>query len=62
MVVAAESFVREGSLFRVLIPTKSKDLGEQLKLAHDVVDVMDRANRKIYVTALPYRVDKPESF
>ena len=34
---------------------------EQLKLTHKVVDVVDRANRKICVTLLWYRVDKPES-
>ena len=36
-------------------------MGEQLKLVHKVVDVVDRANRKICVTLLRYNVDKPES-
>ena len=36
----------------------SKDIDEQLKLAHKVVD---RANRKICVTLLRYNVEKPES-
>ena len=36
----------------------SKDMDEQLKLAHKVVDVVDRANRKICVTLLRYN---PES-
>ena len=39
----------------------SRDMDEQLKLAHKVVDVVDRANRKICVTLLRYNVDKPES-
>ena len=39
----------------------SIDMDEQLKLAHMVVDVVDRANRKIYVTLLRYSVDKPDS-
>ena len=39
----------------------SKDMDEQLKLAHKVVDVVDGANRKICVTLLRYSVDKPES-
>ena len=39
----------------------SKDMDEQLKLAHKVVDVVDRANRKIFVTLLRYNVDNPES-
>ena len=29
--------------------------------AHNVVDIVDRANRKICVTLLRYNVDKPES-
>ena len=36
-------------------------MDEQLKLAHKVVDVVDRANRKICVTPLRYNMDKPES-
>ena len=39
----------------------SKDMDEQLKLAHKVVVVVDRANRKICVTLLRYNVDKPDS-
>ena len=58
---AAENFAREENLTSVLIPTMSKDMDEQLKLAHKVVDVVDRAKRKICVTLLRYNVDKPES-
>ena len=36
-------------------------MDEQLKLAHKVVDVVDRTNRKICVALLRYSVDKPES-
>ena len=61
LVNAAENFAREKILTPVLIPTKPKDVDEQLKLAHKVVDVVDRANRKICVTLLRYNVDKPES-
>ena len=45
----------------MLIPTMSKDMNEQLKLAHNVVDVVDRANRKICVTLLRYNVDRLEN-
>ena len=38
-----------------------KDMDEQLKLAHKVVDVVDRAKRKICVTLLRYNVEEPES-
>ena len=39
----------------------SKDKDEQPKLAHKVVDLVDRANRKICVTLLRYNADKPKS-
>ena len=38
----------------------SRGMDEQFKLAHKIVDIVDRANRKIYVTLLRYNVDKPE--
>ena len=34
---------------------------EQLKLAHKVVDFVDRPHRKICVTMLRYNVEKPET-
>ena len=61
LVNAAENFAREENLTPVLIPTMSKDMDEQLKLAHKVVDLVDRTNRKNCVTLLRYNVDKPES-
>ena len=61
LVYAAENYAREENLAPVQIPTLSKDMEEQLKLAHKVVDVVDRANRKICVTLLRYNVDKPEN-
>ena len=61
LVNAARNIAREENLTPVLIPTMSKDMDEQLKLAHKVVVVVDRANRKICVTLLRYNVDKPES-
>ena len=61
LVNAAENFDREKSLAPVLIPTMSRDIDEQFKLAHKLVDVVDRANRKICVTPLRYNVDKPEN-
>ena len=61
LVNAAENYAREENLTPVLIPTMSKAMDEQLKLAQKVVDVVDRTNRKICVTLLWYNVDKPES-
>ena len=61
LVNAAENFARADNLTPVLIPTLSKVLDEQLKLTHKVIDVVDRANSKIWVTLLRYNVDKSES-
>ena len=61
LVNAAEKFTREENVTPVLIPTMSREMDEQLKLAHKVVDVKDRANRQICVTLLRYNVDNPEN-
>ena len=61
LVNAAENFTRGEILTPLLILTKSRDMDEHLKLAHKVVELVDRANRKICVTLLRYNVDKPES-
>ena len=61
LVNATESFAAGEILTPVLIPTISKDMDQPIKLAHNVVDVVDRANRKICVTLLRCHVDKPDS-
>ena len=61
LVVAADNFLREQNLFPVLQSTLSKDMEEQLKLVHKVIDVVDRPNRRICVTLLIYKVDSPET-
>ena len=61
LVNAAENFAGEEILTPVLIPMMSKDMEEKLKLAHKVVDVVNRANKMICVTLLRYNVDKLES-
>ena len=58
LVIAEGNFAREESWSPVLIPTMSKDMDEQLKLARKVVGVVDRADRKSCVTLLRYNVDK----
>ena len=47
LVTAAENFAREENLSPLLIPTLSKHMDEQLKLAKKVVDVVDRANKDL---------------
>ena len=61
LVVAADNFLREQSLSPVLQSTRSKEMEEQLKLVHKVIDVKDRPNRKNCVTLLRYKVDNPET-
>ena len=62
LVNAAANFAREEHLTPVLIPTMPKDMDEPLNLALRVIDIVDRATKKIRVTLLQYSVDKPESF
>ena len=61
LVNTAKNSAGEENLTPVLIPTMSKDMDEQLNLAHKVVDVVDRTNRKLCVTLLRYNVDNIES-
>ena len=60
LVMADENLGREENLFLVPIPAMSKDMDKQPKLADKVVDVVDQANRKIFVTLLLYSVEKVE--
>ena len=61
LVVAAENFLKEQKLSPVLQSTLSKDMEEQLKLVHKVTEVVDRPNRRIWVTLLIYKVGKTET-
>ena len=59
--IAAGNFGTEEYSTSVLISTMSKDMDEQLKLCHKVVDVVDCPYKKACVTLLRYNVDKPKS-
>ena len=61
LLVAADNFLREQNLSPILQSTLSKDMEEQLKLVHKVIDVVDCPNRRICVTLLRYMADNPES-
>ena len=52
LVNAKENFARWENLTPVLIPTMSKNMDEQINMAKKIVDLVDRANRKICVTLL----------
>ena len=64
LVVAADNFLREQNLSPVIQSTLSKDMEEQLKLVHKVIDVADRPKRpkrRICVTLLRYRTENPDT-
>ena len=50
LVIPAENFGKKKRFSPLLIPTMSKDMVEQLKVAHKVVRIVDRANRQFCVT------------
>ena len=52
LAVAADNFLREQILSAVLQFTLSKDMEEQLKLVHKVINVVDCPKRRICVTLL----------
>ena len=61
LVAAADNFLREQNLSPVLQSTLSKDMEQQLKLVHKVIDVVDRPNRRICVTLLRCKADNPDT-
>ena len=61
LAVTADNFSREQNLLPVLQSTLSKDMEEEQKLFHKVIDVVDHPNRRICVTLLRYKVDNPET-
>ena len=61
LVVAVRDFIKEEKLPPVQVKLPAKDMEEQLKLTHKVVEVVDRPLRKICVTMLRYNVEKPET-
>ena len=61
LVVAVRDFSKEENLLPVQVKLLAKDMEEQLKLTHRVVEIVDRPHRKICVTMLRYNVEKPET-
>ena len=61
LVAAADKFPRGQNLSPVLQSTLSKDMEEQLKLVHKVIDAVDCPDRRICVTLLRYKVNNPET-
>ena len=61
LVVAADNFLGEQNLSPLLQSTLSKDMEEQLKLVHKVIDIADRPKRRICVTLLRYKTNNPDT-
>ena len=61
LIFAADNILTEQNLSPVLQSTLSKDMEEQLKFVHKVIDVVDCAKRSICVTLLRYKVDNPQT-
>ena len=61
LVVARRNLSREENLPHVQVILLAKDMEEQIKLTHKVVEVVDRSHRKICVTMVRYNVEKPET-
>ena len=61
LVVAVKDFSKEENLPPVEVKLLAKDMEEQLKLTHKVVEVVDRPHRKICVIMLRYNVEKSET-
>ena len=59
--VAADKFLREQNMSPVLQSTLSRDMEEQLKLVHKVIEIVYCPNRRICVTLLRCKVDNPET-
>ena len=61
LAAAVRHFSTEENLPPVQVKLLAKDMKEQLKLSHKVVEVVDRPHRKICVTMLRYNVETPET-
>ena len=59
--LAADNFLKEQTFSLVLQSTLSRDMEEQLKLLHKVIDNVDRPNRRICMTLTRYKADNPET-
>ena len=59
--IAVRDFSKEENLPPVQVKLLAKDMEEEIKLTHKVVEVVDRPHRRICVTMLRYYVEKPET-
>ena len=61
LIVSVKDFSKEDSLPPGQVKLLAKDMAEQLKVTHKVVEVVDRPRRKICMTMLRDNVEKPDT-
>ena len=61
LVVEVRDFSKEENIPPLKVKLLAKDVEEQLKLTHKVVEVDDRSQRKICLIMLRYILEKPET-
>ena len=61
LIVAADNFAKEENLPYINVVGLSRDIEEQLKHVHKVIEIAEGAKRKLCVTLLRYKEDNPET-
>ena len=61
LAVAVRNFTKEEELTPIVFTTQSKDMDDQLKQVHRVIDVVDRPTRKVTLTMKRYHVENAGS-
>ena len=61
LIVAADNFTKEEILPYINVVGLSRDIDEQLKHVHKVIEIAEVTKRKVCVTLLRYEEDNPET-
>ena len=61
LIVAADNFTKEENLPYINVVGLSRDIDEQLKHVHKVIEIAEGTKRKMCVTLLRYKEDNPET-
>ena len=61
LIVAADNFTKEENLPYINVVGLSRDIDEQLKHVHKVIEIAEGTKRKVCVTLLRYKEDNPET-
>ena len=61
LILAADNFTKEETLSYINVVGLSRDIEEQLKHGHKVIEIAEGAKRKVCVTLLHYKEDNPET-